>query len=265
MNHRRMNLTSGHPVLTRSELLDRYSDLNEERAECTESRRNPARSPRQESFFVNSANFQIRLGILFIVLSAPIFGQVRGPNQINNGLQAVATTSSAQPLAASGNKPDDMFVIGNDDILSINVWKEPDLSRSIQVRSDGQISLPLMGEVQAAGRTPLQLEQQITAKLRDYITKPEVTVMVEQINSKKFNILGQVTKPGSYSIALAPTVVDAIALAGGTRDFAKQRSIYILRQTPNGSQTRIAFNYKDFLKGNRQNVKLEPHDTVVVP
>jgi polysaccharide export outer membrane protein len=125
--------------------------------------------------------------------------------------------------------------------------------------------LPLLGEVQAAGRTPLQLEQDIATRLRDYITKPEVTVMVEQINSKKFNILGQVTKPGSYSLALAPTIVDAIAIAGGPRDFAKQKSIYILRQDAAGGQTRIAFNYKDFLKGKAQNVKLEPRDTVVVP
>ena len=117
------------------------------------------------------------------------------------------------------------------------------------MRSDGKISLPLLGEVQAAGRTPLQLEQDITAKLRNYITKPEVTVMVEQINSKKFNILGQVIKPGSYSLALAPTVVDAIAIAGGPRDFAKQKSIYILRQNPGGGQSRIDFNYKDFIKG----------------
>ncbi len=121
--------------------------------------------------------------------------------------------------------------------------------RSIQVRSDGKISLPLLGEVQATGRTPLQLEHDITTKLRNYITKPEVTVMVEQINSKKFNILGQVAKPGSYSLALAPTIVDAIAIAGGPRDFAKQKSIYILRQNPGGGEIRIAFNYKDFLKG----------------
>ncbi len=95
----------------------------------------------------------------------------------------------------------------------------------------------------------MQLEQDITTKLQNYITKPEVTVMVEQINSKKFNILGQVAKPGSYSLALAPTVVDAIAIAGGPRDFAKQKSIYILRQDPDGGQSRIAFNYKDFIKG----------------
>ena len=203
---------------------------------------------------------------LLILLSGSLLGQTAAPSQANREHPAAVTASPVQPLAPSDNKPsDDTYVIGNDDVLAINVWKEPDFSRSIQVRSDGKISLPLMGEVQAAGRTPLQLEQDISTKLRDYITKPEVTVMVEQANSKKFNILGQVTKPGSYSIALAPTIVDAIAIAGGPRDFAKQKSIYILRQNPGGGQTRIAFNYKDFLKGKTQNVKLEPHDTVVVP
>ena len=195
-----------------------------------------------------------------IILSCPLLGQA------NRGVPAApAAPSPTQPLAPSGSKPDDSFIIGNDDVLAISVWKEPDFSRSIQVRSDGKISLPLMGEVQAAGRTPMQLEQEITAKLLNYMTKPQVTVIVEQINSKKFNILGQVLKPGPYSLGLAPTIVDAIAIAGGPRDFAKQKSIYILRQNPSGSQTRIVFNYKDFLNGKIQNVKLEPHDTVVVP
>jgi polysaccharide biosynthesis/export protein len=214
----------------------------------------------------SSAHHAKPLGFLLIVLSGSLLGQVPTPGQANRGLPAAtAATSPAHPRAPSDNKPgDDSFVIGNDDVLAINVWKEPDFSRSIQVRSDGKISLPLLGEVQAAGRTPLQLKEDITTRLLSYITKPEVTVMVEQINSKKFNILGQVAKPGSYSLALAPTVVDAIAIAGGPRDFAKQKSIYILRQNP-GGQTRIVFNYKDFLKGKIQNVKLEPRDTVVVP
>jgi polysaccharide export outer membrane protein len=202
-----------------------------------------------------------------IVLYGSLLGQTPVPSQANRRLPAATVAAlPAQPLAPSGNKSgDDTFIIGNDDVLAINVWKEPDFSRSIQVRSDGKISLPLLGEVQAAGRTPRQLEEDIATKLLTYVTKPEVTVMVEQINSKKFNILGQVTKPGSYSLALAPTIVDAIAVTGGFRDFAKQKSIYILRQNPSGGQTRIAFNYKDFLKGKNQNVKLEPHDTVVVP
>jgi polysaccharide export outer membrane protein len=158
-------------------------------------------------------------------------------------------------------------VIGNDDQLAINVWKEPDLTRTIPVRSDGKISLPLVGEIQAEGRTPLQLEQDIAARLKNYITEPEVTVIVEQINSQKFNILGQVNKPGSYALSTATTVLDAIAAAGGFRDFAKQKSIYILRQDANGVEARIAFNYKDVIKGKnpQQNIKLEPRDTIVVP
>ncbi len=178
--------------------------------------------------------------------------------------------SPAQPaVAAEGaTKPhDDSFVIGNDDVLSINVWKEPDVSRSIPVRSDGKISLPLAGEIQAAGRTPLALEQEIASKLKNYISEPEVTVMVTQINSQKFNILGQVTKPGSYPLTNSATVLDAIALAGGFRDFAKKKSIYVLRQKPDGSEIRIPFNYKEVVKGTNaaQNIKLQPRDTIVVP
>jgi polysaccharide export outer membrane protein len=214
-----------------------------------------------------SAYHPMGSGFLLITLSCSLLGQMSAPNQASRGLPAVAVAASpTQPLAPSDNLPDpNSFVIGNDDVLAINVWKEPDFSQKLQVRSDGKISLPLLGEVQATGRTPLQLEHDIAAKLLNYLTKPQVTVMVEQINSKKFNILGQIAKPGPYSLELAPTIVDAIALAGGPRDFAKQKSIYILRQNSGGVQTRIAFDYKDFLKGKIQNVKLEPHDTIVVP
>jgi polysaccharide export outer membrane protein len=209
----------------------------------------------------SSVDQLMKLGILFIVLSSSLSGQVPAASQADRGLQADA-------VEAPGSKAhDNRFVIGNDDRLSINVWKEPDLTRSIPVRSDGKISLPLVGELQATGRTPLQLEQEISTKLMSYITEPEVTVIVEQINSQKFNILGQVVKPGSYPLAAATTVLDAIAAAGGFRDFAKQKNIYILRQGAGGSETRIAFNYKNVIQGKNpgQNIKLEPHDTVVVP
>jgi polysaccharide export outer membrane protein len=180
------------------------------------------------------------------------------------------TTAAVQPAptAEAATKPhDNTFVIGNDDVLAINVWKEPDISRSVPVRSDGKISLPLAGEIQAAGLTPLKLEQEIAAKLKNYIAEPEVTVIVQQINSQKFNILGLVNRPGSYVITNSATVLDAIAVAGGFRDFAKQKSIYVLRQNPDGSQTRIPFNYKQVVKGQSpaQNVKLQPSDTIVVP
>jgi len=217
----------------------------------------------------SSADRATKLGFLFIVLSGSLLAQVPAASQANGGLPAGAVADSpATPLEPSGSKPhDNSFVIGNDDRLAINVWKEPDLTRTIPVRSDGKISLPLAGEVQAAGRTPLQLEQDIATKLRNYITEPEVTVIVEQINSQKFNILGQVGKPGSYSLASASTVLDAIAAAGGFRDFAKQKAIYILRQNAGGVETRIPFNYKEVIKGknSQQNIKLEPRDTIVVP
>ncbi len=210
-------------------------------------------------------------GLILLILAGPLFvsGQVPAPSQTDPEPKAgSATTLPEKSLAPSENKPhDNSFVIGNDDRLAINVWKEPDLTKTIPVRSDGKISLPLVGEIQAAGRTPLQLEQEIAAKLANYITEPEVTVIVEQINSQKFNILGQVGRPGSYSLAVATTVLDAIATAGGFRDFAKQKAIYILRQNPGGGETRIAFNYKEVIKGKnpQQNIKLEPRDTIVVP
>ena len=187
--------------------------------------------------------------------------------------QTAQTTSPATPSAqatpdnSAAKAHDDTYIIGKDDVLSINVWKEAEISRSVPVRSDGKISLPLVGEVQAAGNTPLKLEQDITAKLKNYIAEPEVTVIVQQVNSQKFNILGMVNKPGLYPITNSPTVLDAIAMAGGFRDFAKQRSIYVLRENSNGTRTRIPFDYKEVVKGKNpeQNIKLQPRDTVVVP
>ena len=175
---------------------------------------------------------------------------------------------AAPDAQAGGQQPhNDSYIIGNDDVLAINVWKETEMSRSIPVRSDGKISLPLVGEVQAAGQTPLQLEHAIEQKLVSYIADPEVTVMVEQINSKKFNILGEVVKPGSYSLSLANSVVDAIAAAGGFRDFAKKNKVYVLRRNTDGSQTRIPFNYKNFIKGRSAegDIRLQPNDTVIIP
>jgi polysaccharide export outer membrane protein len=196
---------------------------------------------------------------------------------------AVAVTASAQSAAdatsvtpaatqpdqttATAKAHDDTYTIGADDILAINVWKEAELTRSVPVRSDGKISLPLIGELQASGITPKQLEQDIAKKLASYVSEPEVTVIVQEIKSRKFNVLGMVARPGSFPITHTMTVLDAIAVSGGFRDFAKQKSIYVLRMKPDGTQARIPFNYKDVVKGKNpeQNVKLEPGDSVVVP
>ena len=180
---------------------------------------------------------------------------------------ATDSSQSNSSNTATGKAHDATFIIGVDDVLAINVWKEADLTRTIPVRTDGKISLPLVGELQAAGRTPLQLEQEITEKLKNYMTDPEVSVMVQQINSEKVDVLGQVAKPGAYSLSTAPTVMDAIAAANGLKDFAKKKSIYVLRKNASGGEDRIPFNYNDYIKGKNttQNIKLVPHDTVVVP
>jgi polysaccharide export outer membrane protein len=180
----------------------------------------------------------------------------------------VSSASEAKPnLSSALNTPDDHYVIGNADLLQINVWKEPELTESVPVRSDGKISLPLIGEIQASGRTPVQLKEEITTKLSAYLTAPDVTVVVMQVNSQKFNILGRVAKPGSYPLSATTTVLDAIALAGGFLDFAKQKEVYILRRDSRGGESRIAFNYKDVIRGNHpeQNIRLVPNDTIVVP
>jgi polysaccharide export outer membrane protein len=194
--------------------------------------------------------------------------------------QTVATSSptpgSASATAASADKVtpspvnrvhNHTYLIGDDDQLEINVWKEPELSKTIPVRSDGRISLPLLGELQAAGKTPVQLEDDITSKLRNFITEPAVTVMVVKINSLKFNVMGEVVKPGSFSLITTTTVMDAIATAGGFRNFAKKKSIYVLHENADGTESRTSFNYSDFVKGKspRQIVRLQPGDTVVVP
>jgi polysaccharide export outer membrane protein len=186
----------------------------------------------------------------------------KSPANAKTAAQAVA-----DPAVPPAHVHDDTYVIGSDDILAVSVWKEPDVSRTVPVRSDGKISLPLAGEVQASGQTPHQLELDLTARLRSFISEPEVTVIVAEVRSQKFNVLGQVSRPGTYPLTSASTVLDAIAVAGGFRDFAKQKSIYVLRQNSDGGQSRMPFNYKDVIKGKNaaQNIKLQARDTVVVP
>jgi polysaccharide biosynthesis/export protein len=174
-----------------------------------------------------------------------------------------ADSAKSAPAAHS----DDAYLIGADDVLSVNVWKEADVSRVVTVRSDGKISLPLIGELQASSSTPRQLEQEITKRLQNYISEPEVTVIVQDSKSHKINILGMVVKPGSYLLTGSTTVLDAIAMAGGFKDFAKQKSIYVLRQAADGSQKQMPFNYKEVIKGKNpeQNIQLQARDTVVIP
>jgi polysaccharide export outer membrane protein len=209
----------------------------------------------------------LRTTALLVLVSVGLLAQ-----SDSGSTQSVPTANAdknATPAAQTPEKvpSDDAYVIGANDVLAVNVWKEPDVTRSVPVRSDGKISLPLAGELQAAGQTPRQLEQEITKRLQSYISDPEVTVIVTESRSQKINILGMVARPGTYLLTGSTTVLDAISMAGGFKDFAKKKSIYVLRASPDGTQKRIPFNYKEVIKGTNpeQNVKLLPGDTVVVP
>ncbi len=201
-----------------------------------------------------------------ILISGWVAAQTE-PAKNENGSKQETQATANDPSGTATRAHDATYIIGDDDVLAINVWKEPEVSRTVPVRSDGKISLPLAGEVQASGETPLQLEKLLAAKLQSFISEPEVTVIVTEVKSQKFNILGQITRPGTYPLTNASTVLDAIAIAGGFRDFAKQKSIYVLRQNSDGTQSRLPFNYKDVIKGKNsaQNIKLQPRDTIVVP
>jgi polysaccharide export outer membrane protein len=161
---------------------------------------------------------------------------------------------------------DNTYVIGPEDVLTIDVWKEKELSGPVPVRPDGKISLPLLNDVQAAGLTPMQLMSSLSEKLKKFVSDPTVTVTVTTINSRKVYILGEVTRPGAFPLVPDMTVLQALTTAGGLTPYAKTSKIYILR-SQNGAQNKLAFNYKQVVRGGspEQNILLKSGDTVVVP
>lgn len=192
------------------------------------------------------------------------------------GAVAQDDAPNADPApAAKSNKPSGPvdvpqelpteYVIGADDQLKISVWNETNLTEIVPVRPDGKISMPLLNDIAAAGLTPLQLKDSITEKLRKYIADPRVTIVVTAMNSRRIFVTGEVTHTGPMALLPHMTVLQALAQAGFTQ-FANLKGIYLLR-TDNGKQTRLAFNYKEVVKGNRpeQNIPLKPGDTIVVP
>jgi polysaccharide export outer membrane protein len=157
------------------------------------------------------------------------------------------------------------FVIGPGDVLNISVWKEPELSKTIPVRPDGKISLPLLNDLQASGLTALQLKDSLSEKLKRFVAEPSVTVTVETVNSKKVIITGEVSGPGPRSLTGPTRLMDVLAVSGFT-PFAKKSKIYVVR-TEGDKQQRFNFNYKDYLKGKNpeQNVLLKSGDMIIVP
>jgi len=184
-----------------------------------------------------------------------------------SGKAGIDRDAAAASATVKVQTTSDEYRIGADDVLAVNVWKEPEISRTLPVRPDGNISLPLVGDLKASGRTPAELQKEIKDQLVEYLSNPEVTVLVQEAKSHKFNVIGEVEKPGSYVMGGPMTVLDAIAMAGGLREFAKTTKIFVLRVNSDGSRSRLPFNYKRVIKGNdlRADVELRPRDTIVVP
>jgi len=156
------------------------------------------------------------------------------------------------------------YRLGPEDVIDVFVWKEPDLSMTVVIRPDGKISLPLANEMDASGRTAVELQQEITERLRKYVSEPVVNVMVKQVNSMKISVLGEVRKPDVYRIKNRVTVLDAIAMAGGFTDLAKPTRVIVLRNAAAGLQ-RIKINIKQFVADDSQTpFYLQPLDTVYV-
>lgn len=207
--------------------------------------------------------------LMAMLLAMPVAGvsqQQTSPAAPASSQNLALGTPDAASAAAKADKTDTAhYIIGAEDTLQITVWKEPTLSGTVPVRPDGRISLVLLGDLPAAGMTPMQLAADITQRLKKYIQDPSVSVVVLAVNSQRIFIIGEVGHVGAVSMTAGMTPLQAIAAAGGLSPFANSKHIYILRGT-GAAQKKIPFNYKSALKGDdKQDVSLEPGDTIVVP
>lgn len=181
-------------------------------------------------------------------------------------LLAASPLASAQPKAQLSETRDPVYTIQPNDMLEIFVWKEPDLTRKVLVRPDGRISFPLIQDLNAAGSSPGELKSNIESRLKEYLTSPNVTVIVESIQSYKVFVVGKVQRPGSIIAEKPISVLQALSLAGGFEDFAKQADITILRSS-GGKSLVLPFDYRNVTRGRRpeENIFLHSGDVVVVP
>ena len=168
------------------------------------------------------------------------------------------------PSLAQQEPPD--YLIGPNDILNIHVWREPELTRDVTVTPDGRITFPLIGNITAQGKTVTELKEIITKKLKNFVTAPEVTVIVNESRSMIIYVIGQVNTPGPYPLAPDMTVLQALSTAGGFAEWADTKNIVIVRRQ-DGKDIQLRFNHKTFISGKnlKQNILLKPSDTIVVP
>jgi len=208
----------------------------------------------------------VTTSIALALFSVSVRAQGQARKDIKNESAKVLTAAdvASQPRKAATEDPN--YSIAPDDVLTIDVWKEPEISRTVPVRRDGKISLPLLNDVQAAGLTPTQLGSEIVEKLRATIVHPQVTVIVAQMSSQRIYILGQVTRGGAYPLVPDMTVMQALSIAGGFTPYANVKKIRVMRKE-NGADKIFAMNYKEVSSGRKtgQNIHLRPGDTIVVP
>jgi polysaccharide export outer membrane protein len=180
------------------------------------------------------------------------------------GVHAQNARAVAAPSIQAGAVTN--YVIGPDDVLSVVFWQENDMSAEVVVRPDGNITVPLLNDIHASGLSPDELRQRVTDEAKKFVPDATVSVVVKQINSRKVFITGEVSKPGVYPLSGPITVIQLIATAGGLRDYADAKKILVMRKEP-GRDVTLHFNYRDAMSGKnlRQNVLLQPGDTVIVP
>lgn len=212
---------------------------------------------------IGSYNSYLRI-VLAITLSstAALCGQAKAQDQGRPAEDTKAAVAGAKPAPATPP-----YRIGAGDVLQVMVWKEPDASaQSIQVRSDGKVTLPFVKELHVEGLTTAEVESVVTERLSRFLRNPEVSVLVRETNRDRVYVIGAVRREGSIPLRSSMTVIQALAEAGGVNEFAKKKRIYILRN--NGrTQMRIPFNYESAIKGQSKLTSMEvaPGDTIVVP
>jgi polysaccharide biosynthesis/export protein len=210
----------------------------------------------------------LNLAVVISLVSSSVSARAQGQTQkdIKSDSAKVLTAGSVNPQPMKAATEDPNYSIAPEDVLTIDVWKEPEISRTVPVRRDGKISLPLLNDLQAAGLTPTQLGAEIVEKLRATIVHPQVTVIVAQMSSLRIYILGQVTRGGAYPLVPDMTVMQALSIAGGFTPYANVKKIYVMRKE-NGADKIYPVNYKEVISGRKaeQNIHLNPGDTIVVP
>jgi len=216
--------------------------------------------------FIKPLALILGVGLGILIASAPAIagdGEAKRPLSVSS-----KADSGAADKALLTVTPD--YIIGPEDILEITVWKNADLSKQVQVRPDGRISLPLLGDISAVAKTPVHLTDEISAGLRMYMENPTVSIMIKEVNSYQIYVLGEVNKPGKYPLKSKTTLLQGITVAGGFTAMAARNKIVIFRFSKDGGGeglTKLRASYDDIVvrDGSSQNIELKPGDQIVVP